>query len=804
MTKKTIQILLFEDNPGDVRLLREFLNEDRLVQVGLDHVERLETGLKHLIQGRPDVILLDLGLPDSQGLETFTHVYAQAQDVPIVVLTGLIDTGQAVEAVRTGAQDYLVKGEVSSGLLVRAIHYAIERKQVEEALRRERDFAEGMIETAQTIVLVLDTQGRIVRFNPYMEEASGYALSEVQGLDWFTTFLPERDREPIHNLFLKALGGIQTLGNVNPIVTKDGREREIQWYDKTLKDAQGNVVGLLSTGQDITEDKRAEEQLRYQAAVLANMNDAVVASDAQFRLTSWNLAAESLYGWKAGEVLGRNGLEVTHTEWPGVEAEVMRRRIDEAGRWRGEATQARRDGTRFPVEVSSIVFRDESGQITGYVSVNHDVTERKRSEEALRESEQKYRRLVDNASEAIVVAQDGILKFANRMASDLTGYSEQELTSRPFSEFVHPDDRGMVIERYLRRIKGDVDQPRYVFRLKVRDGSNKWVEINAVLIDWEGKPATLNFLNDVTERRQAEEALRKSEEQLLAILDATPFPIALVDEQDNNIDFWSRSALTLFGHTAPTTPEWYQIAYPDPDYRREVIDRWKPFLEKARKSAQAVNTGEYRVTCRDGSVRICELYAAFLAGRLVVTFDDITESKRTREALRENEQRLSSIYESVGDVIYYLAAEAEGQYRFISVNPSFYRVTGLSQDQIVGKPVTEVIPEPSLSMVLGRYRQAIETKTIVRWEETSDYPAGRLTGEVSIAPVFDDEGRCTHLVGSVHDITERKKAEDKLLESEDKFKYVFDYSVVGKSITLLSGEIQVNNAFCEMLGYSSE
>ena len=149
--------------------------------------------------------------------------------------------------------------------------------------------------------------------------------------------------------------------------------------------------------------------------------------------------------------------------------------------------------------------------------------------------------------------------------------------------------------------------------------------------------------NDITERKQVEEALRKSEAQLRAILDATPFPIALVDVQDNNIDFWSRSALTLFGHTAPTAGEWYEIAYPDPDYRSEVVERWKPFLEKAQQSTQAVNTGAYRVTCRDGSVCICELYAAFLSDRLIVTFNDITERNRAEEAVAKKRGTVSLV-----------------------------------------------------------------------------------------------------------------------------------------------------------------
>jgi len=127
-----------------------------------------------------------------------------------------------------------------------------------------------------------------------------------------------------------------------------------------------------------------------------------------------------------------------------------------------------------------------------------------------------------------------------------------------------------------------------------------------------------------------------------------------------------------------------------------------------------------------------------------------------------------SIYNAVRDVIFHLAVEPEGRFRFVSVNAAFLRVTGLSREMVVGKTVNEVILEPSLTMVLGKYRQAIEEKTTVLWEETSDYPTGRLTGEVSVVPVFDGEGACTHLIGSVHDITERKRAEAALRDSEER------------------------------------
>jgi PAS domain S-box-containing protein len=184
----------------------------------------------------------------------------------------------------TTVREIMVRG---NPLLYVIAHNITERKQAEGAVQQERDFAESLIETAQAIVLLLDTEGRIIRFNPYMEEISGYRLEEVQGKDWFTTFLPEHDQECIHALFLEAIGDVQTRGNVNPIITKDGREREIEWYDKTLKDTEGNVFGLLAIGQDITERIRAEEEIRDQrdrAKMLAEASQVFANAGLEFQI----------------------------------------------------------------------------------------------------------------------------------------------------------------------------------------------------------------------------------------------------------------------------------------------------------------------------------------------------------------------------------------------------------------------------------------------------------------------------------------------------------------------------------------
>ena len=143
-----------------------------------------------------------------------------------------------------------------------------------------------------------------------------------------------------------------------------------------------------------------------------------------------------------------------------------------------------------------------------------EIAERQRTEDALRESEAKYRLVVENATEAIFIAQDGMVRFPNRAAVTVVGYPEDVLTSRPLPEFIHPDDRAMVLDRHRKRLEGEDAPNGYPFRVITQDGSVKWLEVRAALVRWNGRPATLNLLTDVNERMQAQEALQRKEEEL--------------------------------------------------------------------------------------------------------------------------------------------------------------------------------------------------------------------------------------------------------------------------------------------------
>jgi len=147
----------------------------------------------------------------------------------------------------------------------------------------------------------------------------------------------------------------------------------------------------------------------------------------------------------------------------------------------------------------------------GIVAILHDVTVQKQAEEALRESEERYRLLVENANEAIFIIEAGIVKFPNFKTGEMTGYSEDELSKIPFKNLIHPDDREMVLERRRKRLLGEKPPSIYSFRMINKSGGELLVQINTVLINWEGKPATINFIRDITEQKRLEAQLQQAE-----------------------------------------------------------------------------------------------------------------------------------------------------------------------------------------------------------------------------------------------------------------------------------------------------
>jgi PAS domain S-box-containing protein len=499
-------------------------------------------------------------------------------DVLLLTLTG--EAGWQVMTGTVAGTILLVVGGTVVGRLCdlgeRAKHELARRVQTEAALRRERDFAESLIETAQAVVLVLDTEGRIVRFNPYVEELSGYRLEEVQGKDWFTTFLPTRDQQRIRHEFLRALSDIQTCGNVNPIVTKDGREREIEWFDKTLKDPDGNVTGVLAVGQDITERLRAEATLERRVAELSALNAIATivnesldveeilgrATDEALNLVGVEAAAMLLLNeerdelvmathrglsdafvrafsrLKRGEGLSWRAVETGEpvvldslAEYPAArKAYVEAERIESAavvpllgrGGTIGTMNLAAHSSGYFDAAGLELLVGLGRQIATGIEKVRLGESERKAVAAAA--AAEMAANTVEAMADGVVLNDlDGRIAFANPAFQDMVGYDESELIGGTAIELVQrlvkPEDLDTALSAIGAALEGGAGVPSSV-TLVSKEGREIPVAFTVSFIkDAAGQPTTVIVVfKDISELKRAEEVLRQSEQWLSTTL----------------------------------------------------------------------------------------------------------------------------------------------------------------------------------------------------------------------------------------------------------------------------------------------
>ncbi|MDZ7759494.1 MAG: MASE3 domain-containing protein [Desulfovermiculus sp.] len=301
------------------------------------------------------------------------------------------------------------------------------------------------------------------------------------------------------------------------IYRPDGHARWVHAQGTGDKNEDGSVSRMFGTAQDITDRKQAEEALQQREKHISSIFRSApvgigLVRDRELKMVNDRLC--EMTGYTTDDLIDLSAriLYPSDADFKFVGREKYAL-IAEHGTGMVETCWQRKDGTVFDVILSStpVDLHDPSKGVT-FTAL--DITERKHMEQALRESEEKYRFLVENAVEAICVAQDDRLVFSNSKIFDLLGYSPEEATSRPFEEFIHPDDRAMVMERHHWRLQGEEVPEGYDFRVARKSGEVRWVNLNVVMIEWEGRLASLNFLYDITARKVAEEEQERLQIQL--------------------------------------------------------------------------------------------------------------------------------------------------------------------------------------------------------------------------------------------------------------------------------------------------
>jgi PAS domain S-box-containing protein/putative nucleotidyltransferase with HDIG domain len=276
---------------------------------------------------------------------------------------------------------------------------AIERKEAEEALRQSENRYSLASKATNDVIWEWDQETDQLFWNENAQSIFGYPTEEIGMYEtWWEDHIHADDRERVLSKLNALIAGDQAIWNDEyRFLRKDGSYAFIIDRAYVERDASGKPLRVIGAMSDITERKRAEDQLNYHARLLRHINDAVIATDDQLHITAWNRAAEKMYGWRREEVMGRTLSEILSYDLTDEQRQEARDLLTESMTSRSERIHRHRDGRTLYVESNTIALLNEHGRMTGYVSVNRDITERKRAEKALHQSEEQYRSLFEDS-----------------------------------------------------------------------------------------------------------------------------------------------------------------------------------------------------------------------------------------------------------------------------------------------------------------------------------------------------------------------------------------------------------------------
>ncbi|MDH4943695.1 PAS domain S-box protein [Sulfurimonas sp. C5] len=390
------------------------------------------------------------------------------------------------------------------------------RKNMELQLKRERDFSDRLIETAPVIVLLLDKTGHIVRYNRYMEQLSGYPLEEVAGKEWFSLVLPEATREKTREIFLEAINDLDSKGNIDSILTRWGDELHIEWYSKTIKDAEGKTEGLLAIGVDVTEQQKVQERLELFHTLLENSTDAVeIIEPGTLKLLDVNDTLCRELGYSRKELLEMTIYDIDPTVTPDM-VKTIKEKIDTEGNVIFESLNKRRDGTIYPVEVSLSLNKLEHPYLLAIV---RDITERKEAEEHLKESEEKFRTMTASAQDAILmIDSQGNISYWNEAAERVLGYSADEAMGTNLHKLITPerfmDAHLKGFKEFQRTGQGAAVGKTVELAAIKKDGTEFPIELSLSSILHKDGWGAIGIMRDISERKASEAALNRANRAL--------------------------------------------------------------------------------------------------------------------------------------------------------------------------------------------------------------------------------------------------------------------------------------------------
>ena len=503
--------------------------------------------------------------------------------------------------------------------------------------------------------------------------------------------------------------------------------------------------------------EEGQRSLNFFRSVVDDNADAIMVLDLDRKFIHWNAGAEKLYGYTESEIIGKPIDTILPESQKGLNLTPKITRDRKSIHF--EAERLRKDGSFVPVSISISPVINEEGELIATSTIQKDLTETKRAGEALRESEERYRSLIDFAADAIYVHDtDGRFIDMNHHACECLGYTRSELLNLSVRDISPTFNR----ERFNRQWKNLKEGGHLTLESthKRKDGTIFPIELHTGKVELNGQQLVISLVRDITERQEAEEALRQSEAGL-----ANAQRIARIGSWEWNIQMgessWSDELYRIFG----ISPE--DKTPPHKLYYRHVHPDDKEFIHNAEEETIR-NKEPYRLDARivrpDGSVRNIHEEAEIIKDetgkplKLVGTTQDITERKRVEEALRQSEDRIRRIYGAASDAIFVLDIHNEC---IVETNPKAAVLLGYSEKEMYGLPISKIHPNEMSNMreifrTLETENESLSSELFCTTRDNKKIPV-----EVSFS-LFQIEDR-DYVMAIARDIRERKEAESKLL-----------------------------------------
>jgi PAS domain S-box-containing protein len=516
------------------------------------------------------------------------------------------------------------------------------RKQAEEALGEERLLAQTYLNLAGVIFVAIDASGTVTLVNQKACEVLGYSEEQIVGRNWFDTCLPPRLKETVKDVARQVLGGdIEPVEYFeNPILTSSGAERIIAWHNTTLRDGSGCIAGTLSSGEDITERKRAEEELRNEkefteTALDSQLDTFFLFEPATGKAIRWNRAFNDVTGYTDEEIASMKAPDSYYSPEDMERASIFIQEVIETGTGTIELDLICKDGHTVPTEYKVSAIKDAEGKTEYFLSIGRDVTDRNRTEQALRKSEAVLNAAgrMANVGGWELVPETMEVRWTDQIYH-IYGIPVGQMP--PLEEnlsFYHPDDRPSLITGLQRAI--DHGEPYDLeLRFTTAQGRDLWVHTLCRPVVENGKTVLLQgTFQDITERKQAEEALQASEDNYRTLVSHTPAVLWSSDE-NGHTSFISSNVEQVYGYTPKEIIEsgdrlWFGRIHPEDlaDVKAgyaAMIERDEPFDIEYRIQKQ---DGDW-IWLHDRGTRSHEI-----DGKLCVhgVFLDITDRKRAEE-----------------------------------------------------------------------------------------------------------------------------------------------------------------------------